>query len=282
MRVRSLVPVQESLQVDHVAHFQFLDCLVDIRVRSAQIRLHRELIRRAVYGDVKIQIVAFLSGAVPVVQISRVAVADGLNGHSLEGNELVLFAGQFIRSQERCDVLGFRYVLTVLELPDRVDDFDFAGPLRFVALDLEELALLHQLIFLLRAGKLIQEIGSAVLVLQIDGGDALFAVICLLALDRSLDHDFAVDLGGRILLIGHGIFGNVHLDFLRLLSGFRLCRRLFRRLFSRGCLCRGCGRRCAVAAAASAGNSCRHHDACEQNYKCFFHVLLLKLIHYYN
>ena len=60
MRVRSVVPVQETFHIDDITDVKIFDCLVDVRIRSAEIGLYREGICLAVYGDVEIQIVAFL------------------------------------------------------------------------------------------------------------------------------------------------------------------------------------------------------------------------------
>ena len=127
VRVGSLIPVQETFKIDHVADVEVLDCLVDVGVRSAEIGLNSEAVSLSVYGDVEVKVIAFRSGTVPIVQVSSCAVlADGLNCHAFEDNFLVLLVNQLVCTEKSSDVFGFRNVFAVFELPDRVDNFNFA------------------------------------------------------------------------------------------------------------------------------------------------------------
>ena len=74
MRVRSLVPVQEAFQIDLIADLQLLDCLVDIRVCTGQIRLDRKAVCLAVHGYFEIQVIAFLTGSVILVEEGRTRI----------------------------------------------------------------------------------------------------------------------------------------------------------------------------------------------------------------
>ena len=105
--VDALVPVEEALGIDHVADLQRFHSLIDLGVLAAQGGLYAEGVGLAVYGDVEVQVVALLAGAVPVVQESSlvaVGVGAGSNGQAGEGNKFVLMVDQLVGAQQVGDV----------------------------------------------------------------------------------------------------------------------------------------------------------------------------------
>ena len=92
MRVGSFIPVEEALKIDHVADLKILDRFVDIGVRAAEIGLNCKVVSSTVYGDIEVEVAAFLAGAVPVIQECVAVLSDRLNLHSLENDKFVLLA----------------------------------------------------------------------------------------------------------------------------------------------------------------------------------------------
>ena len=90
MGIDALVPVQETFHIHSLTNFQSLYSLVNIGVRTAQIRLYSEGISLAVVGNVEVQVIAFRTGAIPVVHESIAVVVGSLYGHTLESYTLVL------------------------------------------------------------------------------------------------------------------------------------------------------------------------------------------------
>ena len=102
MRVNAFVPVKEAFHIDLVADLEVLNCGVNISGVVAEIRLNGEGVGVAVDGNVEVRVVAVLTGAVPLVEVSNVVavsvLAGSFNGHALEGNELVLMVDKLVGS----------------------------------------------------------------------------------------------------------------------------------------------------------------------------------------
>ena len=82
MRLRSFVPVQETFQIDSVACLEFLHCLVNVSVRSAQIGFHYECVGLAVLGSVEVQIVSFAAGAMLYVVVEELIPEASTGKHT--------------------------------------------------------------------------------------------------------------------------------------------------------------------------------------------------------
>ncbi len=199
MGIGALVPVQEGLKVDAVANVQGLHRPVDLGLLIAEIVLHAELVGLAVLGELEVQVVGL---------VLRVLVGEGgaalvarLNGHALEGHQPVLMLDQPIVTQQGGHVLGLgQEGLRLQDLKDGVGDLHLAGPLGLVAGDADLGARDQQLILLLAAGHVVQEVG-AVLALAVEGG--LVLPPGLFSLDVGLHGDFGVQLRGGIVGIAH-------------------------------------------------------------------------------
>ena len=68
MRLCSLVPVQEALDIDGVADVEVLYCLINIGILAAQVGLYGKGIGCSVCRYIEVNIVTFGSGAIVVVQ----------------------------------------------------------------------------------------------------------------------------------------------------------------------------------------------------------------------
>ena len=72
----------------------------------AEIGLNGKGVGLAIVGNVEVQIVSLASGTVVVVQernvVSVCILASCLNGHSFEGNQLVLMVDELVFSQKVC------------------------------------------------------------------------------------------------------------------------------------------------------------------------------------
>ena len=243
MRVGSLVPVQETLEVDDIADVQGLDGLIDLGVLAAEIELHAELIGRAVLGDLEIQVVGLIVRV--LVGKSGAGLIVGFDGHALEGDELVLAGGELVGAEQRGHVLGLgQEGLGLQDLKARVRDLDLAGPLGLIAGHTDLGAGNERIELLLGAGHVVQEV-RAVLRLSIEGG--LVFPPGLLGLDIGLYRDQAVELGGREVRIAH--HGRLGYGFLGRFGSRLLGRR------------GGGGRfRCGGSGRLTAGGQAEHHN----------------------
>ena len=122
MRVRSLVPIQEAFQIDLIADLQLLDRLVDIRVCTGQIRLDREAVCLAVHGYFEIQVIAFLTGSVILVEEGRTRIICLLNSHALESDFLILELNEIICPELIRDIFRFRDIIPLFDLVGRIHD----------------------------------------------------------------------------------------------------------------------------------------------------------------
>lgn len=139
MGVDALVPVEEPFGVDHVADLQCFNSLIHLGVLTAQVGLHAEGVGLVVHGDVEVQVVALLAGAVPVVQegsLVAVGVGAGSHGQAGEGNELVLMVDQLVGAKQVGNVQRLGNVGIALDkFKGAIRDLHFAGPFALVAGD---------------------------------------------------------------------------------------------------------------------------------------------------
>ena len=132
MRIRAVVPVEVTFDVDHVADLQFFDSLVHVGVIAAEIELNAEIVGLSVLGNPQIQVVGLVLG---ILVVESRAIVLRFNGNALEGDQFVLMLSQFILAQEVRGVERFsRPGFTLDDLDRRVGDLDFAAPLGLVAL----------------------------------------------------------------------------------------------------------------------------------------------------
>ena len=207
MRVYALVPVQEALHVDDVSHLQLLHCLVNVGSVITQIRFHNKAVGLTIQGNVEVQIVAVLSGAIPVIKESHlvsVCICGRLHGHALEGNVLVLMVDQLILAKQICHIRHRSNILALKDFEGRVDDLHLAGPLSFIAGNPDLCADIQLLIIFLRACHVVQEV-CAVLVLCVNG--RLVLPPGLLRLHVGLDSNLGIKLCRHIFLVCHNALG---------------------------------------------------------------------------
>ena len=138
MRVYALIPVQETFHVDLIADLKSLYCFVYVSIFIAEIGLNGKGVGLAIVGNVEVQIVSLASGTVVVVQernvVSVCILASCLNGHSFEGNQLVLMVDELVFSQKVCYIQRFCDVLAILNLEGLyISNLDLTGPLCFVS-----------------------------------------------------------------------------------------------------------------------------------------------------
>lgn len=211
MGVDALIPVEEALHVDGLAHLQVLHRRIHVGGVVAQVGLHGEGVGLAVVGGVEVQVIAVGAGAVPAVQeggLVAAGILGGLHSQALEGDQLVLVVDEGVGAQQLGHVqrLGHEGVAALHDLEGAVHDLDLTGPLGLIAGDLDLGAGGQLVIVLLGAGHIIDEVG-AVLVLGVQGG--LVLPPGLLGLDIGLDGDLLVHRGGHILLVAHDLAGGL-------------------------------------------------------------------------
>ena len=122
MRIDAVVPVNEALDVDHVACLECADCLIYLSIGSGQVTLNAEAVFRAVLvqGDVDVVSTLILEGNVD-------------NGHAVEGSELVLIVDELIGAELVGQIDGGGNEIALEDFKGGVYDFDFAGPFSLVA-----------------------------------------------------------------------------------------------------------------------------------------------------
>ena len=205
--VHALIPVQETFQVDLVTNLQILDSLINGGILAAQIALNGEVVGLTVDGDVEVQVVAVLTGAIPLVEVGNivaVCVLGSLNGHTLEGYEHILALDQILGAEQCGNVLSLCNIGTLKDLPGCVNDLNLTGPSGLGAGNLY-LGTDRQLsVLFLGAGQLIQEV-CAVAVLGIEG--TLVVSPALLSLNVSLDGNLALQRSSLVLSVRHNAFG---------------------------------------------------------------------------
>ena len=217
VRVRTLIPVQEAFHIDDIADLELFDCLVDIALCVAQIGLYGEGIGLSALGNVEVQVVALFTGAVPIVQ-ECLSVADLLNGHTGEGNVAVLQEYESLSVKDIGNIvrLGDK-LLTLDDLEGRVCDLDLAAPLGLVAGDTDLGAGNEELIVLLGAGHVVDEV-SSILICRIDSDGVIPPG--LLCLDIHVDDNLIVDLGCHVLSVAHyAVIHRIHV--VHFFHGFR-------------------------------------------------------------
>ena len=80
VRIYALIPVKESLCIDHIADLEFLYSLINICCIVTQIRLYGKGIGRSIYRDIKVQVVSVLAGTIPVVRECNILSIGILSG----------------------------------------------------------------------------------------------------------------------------------------------------------------------------------------------------------
>ena len=216
MGVGTVVPIQEALDVNHIAGVQGADGLVNLSIGAGEVSFHAELGGELTLGQGHIDVVAGLV----------VLEGDLLNGQALDGDELVLMLHQLGRAQQLGDIAGLGDKAAFQDLKGGIHDFHLAGPLGLEAID-QDLGAGHQFgCVFLGAGHVVQEV-SAVLALGVDGD--LAVPPGLMGLDIGLHADGGIQLGSDILFVGHGSNGGLGGslgDFLRSFLGLSLGNRL--------------------------------------------------------
>ena len=216
MGVGAFVPVQVAVQIYHITDFQFFDLLIDIGIRTAQIGFYGKAVGLTIQGNVEIKIIAFRTGAVPVIHISVFTAFGGrLYGQSLKSHILVLIIDQIIGAQFIRDIHGIRDIGTFFDLELAFRDLGFTGPFRLIACHLDLGAGRQLSILLFRTGHIKKEI-SAVRVLGIEGSLSLAGIFppALFGLDVGLDDDFRIQFGSHVLFIGHDAFPFFGISFV--------------------------------------------------------------------
>ena len=205
MGLCTVVPVQEALHIDDIAHVQVGDGGVNIGALAAQVALYGEGVGVGAVGHVEVQVivVACSAGAIPVVQESSALVIGGNHGQAGDGDLGILPVDQILGTQAAGDVLGLGNVGAFQDLKgSALGNLHLAGPLGLVAVD-ADLGAGHQLgSVLFGAFHVVDEV-SAVLALGVDS--QLIVPPGLMGLDIGLDAHGAVQLGGHVVGMAHDV-----------------------------------------------------------------------------
>ena len=218
MGVGAFVPVQVAVQIYHITDFQFFDLLIDIGIGTAQIGFYGKAVGLTIQGNIEIKIIAFRTGAVPVIHISVFTAFGGrLDCQSLKGYILVLIIDQVIGAQFIRYVHGIRDIGTFFDFKLAFRDFGFPGPFRLIAGYLDLGADRKLIILFFRAGHFKEEI-SAVRILRIESSFSLASGFILepflFCLDIGLNDDFRFQFGSHVLFIGHDAFPFFGISFV--------------------------------------------------------------------
>ena len=104
MRINTVIPVEEALEVDSIAYFEVLYSLVNICIGTAEIGFNEELKFLIAESHIEVEVVAFSARAVPLVEVSNfvaVSILGSLDSQTLEGNLFILVLDEIICAEKR-------------------------------------------------------------------------------------------------------------------------------------------------------------------------------------
>ena len=87
MRINTVIPVEEALEVDSIAYFEVLYSLVNICIGTAEIGLNEELKFLIAESHIEVEVIAFSACAVPLVEVSNfvaVSILGSLDSQTLK------------------------------------------------------------------------------------------------------------------------------------------------------------------------------------------------------
>ena len=266
----TVVPVQEAFQIDHIADLQVANSLISLAAQAAQVGLHTEGVHLAINGYIEVQVVAFLTGVVPLVQehvlVGIVLHSGSHNSSALEGNLHILIVHQSVGAHVSGHVNGFcDHGVTLDNFQSAVHDLHFAFPSGLLTGHADLCTGNNLLAGLFIAVDFVSKV-TALSTLAVDGD---LAVTCgaieppaLGSLDIELNSHFHAILSSQVLSVGHHAFGLARLGRIGLagLCGSGLGSRSARILSSVA----------GVRRLASNQRSSHHND--QQQSNDFFHL----------
>ena len=133
----------------------------------------------------------------PLTRKDCVRLAD------LEGYELILVVDEFICAEKSCNIHSFCDIVAIDDFECSINDFNFAGPFSFVALDTDLCADCQLFIIFSGASHVIEEV-CAVFILSVNG--SFIFPPALLSLNVCFDNNLSIHSGSVVLGIGHNAF----------------------------------------------------------------------------
>ena len=192
MGVDSVVPVNESFNINNVACLVNCESIVNVGLGTGKVTLDAEVIVCAVVSN----------GNVDVITGSAVLVLDRLDGNALEDRELILIIDKISSTKLSGEILcGSNVGISIFnEGEGSINDLYLAGPLSLVAgnLDLGTSGKLSGICF--GACHFVNEV-STVLVGSVNG--YLVTPPGLSSLNVSFDNNRGFDSGCYVFSVGH-------------------------------------------------------------------------------
>ena len=124
MSVDSVVPVNESFNVDNVACLDSSECIVNVGAGSGEVSLNAEVVIGTILSNGNVNVVS-ITGSI-------VLIGYALNGKTVECCELVLIVDKIVSAKLCGKILSGSNVVTVKYLEGSVNDFELACPFSLV------------------------------------------------------------------------------------------------------------------------------------------------------
>ena len=109
MGVSTVIPVKEALSIDLIAYLECLNCLINVGIFAAEIRLNGKGVGVSSVGNVEVKVIALASRAVPLVKECNVIAVSILacnHGKTLECCKNVHLLCKLCLVAEYCSYVG--------------------------------------------------------------------------------------------------------------------------------------------------------------------------------